>query len=67
MAQKTIKVTICDRCGHEERTTTPAKAYVVGSNTKKSGTTWELCDDCADQLNRFLTRANQATRFELTT
>lgn len=56
MAQKTIKVTVCDRCGNEERTTTPAKAYVVGSNTKKSGVTWELCDQCATELNLFLLR-----------
>ncbi len=54
MAKKTVIMTVCDRCGSEERTERPAKAYVTGADTKKSGTTWELCSDCDTSLDDFL-------------
>lgn len=54
MAQKTVILTVCDRCGHEERTSKPSKAYVTEADTKKSGVTWELCESCRVLLERFL-------------
>lgn len=54
MAQKKITITICDRCGSEERTDSPAKAFIQPGDGRKRGKTWELCTPCTQALEEFL-------------
>lgn len=54
MAKKTVIMTVCDRCGSEERTERPAKCYITPPESKKSGVTWELCSACDSSLDDFM-------------